>query len=89
MKNGMTVKEVADRTGLTVRALHHYDRMGLLHPGNVTASGYRLYGGEDLQKLQQILFFRELEFSLAEIREILSDPSFAPALKRTRITISI
>lgn len=71
-----TIKQVADLAGVTVRALHHYDRMGLLKAASRSRSGYRLYDPADLQKLQQIMFFRELGFSLGEIREILNSPGF-------------
>lgn len=71
-----TVQEVADLTGVSVRTLHYYDKIGLLKPTETTRAGYRLYGGEALARLQQILFFRELGFPLKEIREILANPSF-------------
>ena len=72
----MKVSEVAKLTGVTVRTLHYYDEIGLLKPSNVTEAGYRLYSTADLQKLQQILFFRELDFPLEEIREILANPGY-------------
>ncbi len=71
-----TVKEVSRLTGVSVRALHHYDAIGLLKPDAVTEAGYRLYGDKALARLQQILLFRELEFSLKEIKEILESPDF-------------
>jgi DNA-binding transcriptional MerR regulator len=71
-----TVKRVAEIAGVSVRTLHHYDEIGLLRPARVIASGYRLYSHDDLERLQQILFFRELGFGLEEIREILSRPDF-------------
>ena len=70
------VKEVAILSGVSVRALHHYDAIGLLVPGLRTAAGYRLYGGDDLLRLQQILIGRELGLSLEQIRRSLDDPSF-------------
>ncbi|MGE5528188.1 MAG: MerR family transcriptional regulator [Patescibacteria group bacterium] len=70
------VKEVAGMAGISVRALHHYDRIGLLKPEAVTPSGYRQYSDRDLQRLQQILFFREIGFNLEEIRGILDRPDF-------------
>lgn len=70
------IKEVADYVGVSVRTLHHYDRAGLLKPGSVTASGYRLYTESELEKLQQIMFFRELGFGLRQIKEILDSPGF-------------
>ncbi|WP_141503542.1 MerR family transcriptional regulator [Paenibacillus luteus] len=72
----MKVKEVADLVGISVRTLHHYDEIGLLKPGNITEAGYRLYSGQELEQLQQILFFRELGFPLKKIKEILDSPSF-------------
>jgi len=62
--------------GVSVRALHHYDHIGLLTPSSRTEAGYRLYREEDLLRLQQILFFKELDFPLGEIRSILDDPRF-------------
>ena len=73
-----TVKEVSRLSGLSVRTLHYYDAIGLLKPSSVTGAGYRLYDGKALCRLQQILFFRELGFPLAEIRKILDNPSFQP-----------
>ncbi|NPV06944.1 MAG: MerR family transcriptional regulator [Anaerolineae bacterium] len=71
-----TVKTVADLAGVTVRALHHYDRIGLLQPESVSPAGYRLYSDADLEQLQQILFFRELGFGLKDIQAILHSPRF-------------
>lgn len=71
-----TVHEVSALTGVSVRALHHYDKIGLLRPSARTEAGYRLYGDEDLVRLQQILLFRELEFPLKDIREIVDAPDF-------------
>ena len=71
-----TVKEVSAFTGVSVRTLHHYDAIGLLKPDAVTEAGYRLYGDTALARLQQILLFRELEFPLKEIKEILESPDF-------------
>lgn len=72
----MTVHEVSRRTGVSVRTLQYYDNIGLLHPAEYTQAGYRLYDDTALEKLQQILLFRELEFPLKEIRRILDSPSF-------------
>jgi DNA-binding transcriptional MerR regulator len=72
----LTVSEVSKLSGVTVRTLHHYDEIGLLRPSSRSRAGYRLYGDQDLQRLQQILFFRELEFPLEEILRILRDPDF-------------
>jgi DNA-binding transcriptional MerR regulator len=70
------VKEVAQLSGVSIRALHHYDAIGLLTPSLRTAAGYRLYDGDDLLRLQQILIGRELGLSLEDIRRSLDDPSF-------------
>lgn len=72
----MKVSEVAKLTGVTVRTLHYYDQIGLLKPSQVTDAGYRLYSEADLEILQQILFFRELDFLLSDIQDILSNPAF-------------
>ena len=69
----MTVHEVSKLAGVSVRALHHYDRIGLLHPAEVSDAGYRLYDDTALERLQFILLFKELEFPLKEIREIRSE----------------
>lgn len=73
-----TVKEVSRVTGVSVRALHHYDAIGLLKPTRVTEAGYRLYDDTALRRLQTILLFRELQFPLKEIKEILDSPGFDP-----------
>ncbi|MBQ2095281.1 MAG: MerR family transcriptional regulator [Firmicutes bacterium] len=74
----LTVHEVSERTGVSVRTLHHYDAIGLLTPAEVTQAGYRLYDDRSLKRLHSILFFRELQFSLKEIKDILDDPGFDP-----------
>ena len=71
-----TVQQVSKLTGVSVRTLHHYDQIGLLRPTRTTEAGYRLYDEEALRKLQTVLFFRELEFPLKQIREILDSPGF-------------
>lgn len=71
-----TVNEVSKLTGVSVRTLHHYDSIGLLKPAKVTEAGYRLYDDAALERLQQILLFRELEFPLKEIGHILNSPQF-------------
>ena len=72
----LSVKEVAELVGISVRTLHHYDEIGLLHPDNVTSAGYRQYSEQNLQTLQHILFFKELGFSLHEIKSMLHKPHF-------------
>ena len=72
----MTVKEVSNLTGVSIRTLQYYDKIGLLHPAHRTQAGYRLYDDAALERLQQILLFRELEFSLEDIRKILKNPEF-------------
>ena len=69
-----TVGRVAEIAGVTVRTLHHYDEIGLLTPGARTGAGYRRYDDNDLERLQQILLYRELGFTLDEIATILDDP---------------
>ena len=69
-----TVGQVAGLAGVTVRTLHHYDEIGLLSPQGRSRSGYRVYSGSDLDRLQQVLFYRELGFGLTEIAAILSAP---------------
>lgn len=70
------IREVADLAGVSVRTLHHYDHIGILNPVRTGGNGYRLYGEEELARLQQILFFREMDFSLDKIKQILDDPEF-------------
>ncbi len=72
-----TVGEVARRSGVSVRALHHYDEIGLMHPSERGENGYRLYTADDLAQLRRIRFYRELDFGLEEIAEILADPETA------------
>lgn len=72
----ITVNEVSKLTGVSIRTLQYYDSIGLLKPAEYTESGYRLYDDAALECLQQILFFRELEFPLKEIREIVTQPNF-------------
>ena len=72
----MTVKQVSELTGVSIRTLRYYDSIGLLSPADHSESGYRLYDDADLEKLQQILLFRELEFPLKDIVRIVSSPDF-------------
>lgn len=74
----LQVGELARRTGLTVRTLHHYDAIGLLKPSLHTEAGYRLYTAEDVARLQRVLSLRHLGFSLDEIRDCLDGPGFSP-----------
>lgn len=76
--NGMTVGELSQQTGLTIRTLHYYDEIGLLKPSLRTEAGYRVYTAGDLGRLQQVLLLRELGFSLAEIRQCLDGQDFSP-----------
>ena len=71
-----TVHEVSRLTGVSIRTLQYYDRIGLLRPAEYTGAGYRLYDDAALETLQQILLFRELEFPLRDIRAILESPTF-------------
>ena len=72
----MTVHEVSKISGVSIRALHHYDNIGLLPATDVTEAGYRLYNKAALERLQHILLFKELEFPLKDIKEILDSPDF-------------
>ncbi|MET8348986.1 MerR family transcriptional regulator [Micromonospora sp. NPDC005206] len=74
-----TVGQVAKVAGVTVRALHHYDEIGLLSPSGRTAAGYRRYDDADLERLQLVLYYRELGFPLEEIAAIIDDPAADPA----------
>ena len=88
MKRGdkLKINDVAKLTGITVRTLHYYDEIGLLKPSKITDAGYRIYDEDNLETLQQILFFREMNFPLSEIKEIISNPNFdrIAALKNHR-----
>ena len=71
-----TVKEVSKITGISIRTLRYYDEIGLLKPARVTESGYRLYDKEELEKLQEILFYKELEIPLSDIKKIMANPEY-------------
>jgi DNA-binding transcriptional MerR regulator len=71
LKSLYLAQEFAERAGVTVRTLHHYDRMGLLKPSGYTGAGYRLYGEKDLARLQQIVTLKFIGCSLAEIKKLL------------------
>ena len=72
----MTVNEVSKLTGVSIRTLQYYDTIGLLPPTEYTEAGYRLYDDTAMERLQQILLFRELEFPLKEIKRIIDSPDF-------------
>ena len=72
----MTVHELSALSGVSIRTLQYYDEIGLLRPAKRTEAGYRLYDGQNLERLQQILLFRELEFPRKEILRILESPDF-------------
>ena len=69
-----TVKEVSELTGISVRALHYYDEIGLFRPTAVSEAGYRLYDDKALERLQQILFFREFDMPLRDIKSVMGNP---------------
>jgi DNA-binding transcriptional MerR regulator len=73
----LKVGELARRTGLTVRALHHYDEVGLIKPSLRSAAGYRLYTAGDVARLQKVVSLRQLGFSLEEVRDCLDRPGFS------------
>ena len=73
----LSVGETANLTGITVRTLHYYDQIGLLKPSVVTDTKYRQYTQSDLSRLQEILFFREVGFSLKEIKKLLYSPDYS------------
>jgi len=72
----LTIGALSGLSGVSVRALHHYDQIGLLRPSEVANTGYRYYDDAAVERLWQILFFRELDFPLHDIAEILSSPEF-------------
>ena len=72
----LTVKKLAEISGVSVRTLHYYDQIGLLRPSVRTEKKYRLYGNDELLRLQQILFFRELDFPLKDILEMMDEPNY-------------
>jgi MerR family transcriptional regulator, thiopeptide resistance regulator len=75
-QSGLRVGEVARLAHVTVRALHHYDRIGLLRPSARSEAGYRLYTEQDLERLQTVLLYKELGFGLGEVRDLLAEPGF-------------
>jgi len=72
----LTVGKMAELAGVTVRTLHYYDTLGLLTPDTRSEAGYRLYADADCERLQEILFYRELGFGLEEINALLQDPDY-------------
>ena len=87
-----TIGEMARECGVSVRTLHYYDQVGLLRPAEVSeSSGYRWYGEEEVRRLRQILFYRELDFSLEEIGRILSSPEYDEqgAMRRQRALLAL
>src|SRR5262245_32515618 len=74
----LKVGELARRTGLTIRTLHHYDEIGLLRPSLHTEAGHRLYTAADVARLQQVLSLRQLGFSLEEVGDCLRRPNLSP-----------
>lgn len=70
-----TVKQISDITGISVRTLHYYDEIGILKPTSKSEAGYRLYDDEELETLQQILFFREFDIPLKEIKSVMENPT--------------
>ena len=71
-----TVKEISKITGISIRTLRYYDEIGLLKPARVTEAGYRLYDDQGLEKLQEILFYKELEIPLSDIKKIMENPEY-------------
>lgn len=71
-----TVKEISKITGISIRTLRYYDEIGLLKPARVTEAGYRLYDDQELEKLQEILFYKELEIPLSDIKKIMDNPEY-------------
>ena len=71
-----TIKDVSEITGISIRTLRYYDEIGLLKPTELTEAGYRLYDSKALEKLQEIMFFRELEIPLMDIKKIMDNPNY-------------
>jgi DNA-binding transcriptional MerR regulator len=91
MSGGLRVGEVARLAHVTVRALHHYDRIGLLHPSGRSEAGYRQYTEQDLERLQTVLLYKELGFGLGEVRDLLAEPGFdrREALRAQRAQLAL
>ena len=77
LTSALTVGELARRTGVSVRTLHHYDEIGLLSPSGRTETGYRLYAAAEIGRLQQIVSLRQMGFSLGEIRACLDGADYS------------
>ena len=71
-----TVKDVSDITGISIRTLRYYDEIGLLKPTKLTESGYRLYNNKALEQLHEMMFFRELEIPMMDIKKIMENPNY-------------
>ena len=86
-----TIKQISDLTGISVRMLRYYDKIGLLKPSTTTDAGYRLYDDESLETLQQILFFKELDVPLKSMKKILASPQYdkVQALHRQKELLSL
>ncbi|MDQ7095301.1 MerR family transcriptional regulator [Desulfosporosinus sp. PR] len=84
-----TVQRLAQIAGVSTRTLRYYDEIGILKPARINSSGYRIYGQFEVDRLQQILFYRELDLSLDKIKEIVTSPSFdgAEALREHRVKL--
>ena len=78
----MTVHEVSQISGVSIRALHYYDKIGLLPATEVTDAGYRMYDDTALERLQQILLFKELQFTLKEIKAIQDSPEILEKFRK-------
>ena len=72
----LTINKLAKLCGITVRTLHYYDEIGLLCPNSIATNGYREYDQKNLIRLQEILFFKELDIPLKEIKSIIDNPSY-------------
>lgn len=70
-----TIKKIAELSGVSPRTLRFYDEIGLLKPARINSSGYRIYGANEIDRLQQSLFYRSLEFKLEQIQELLNQPT--------------
>ena len=83
----LTINQAAKLCGITVRTLHYYDEVGLLTPSLIAENGYRLYDENALKRLQEILFFKQLNMPLKDIREIMENPIYDKneALQKHRI----